>query len=197
LTLLPFEAQPPGDPTLAGAPPSFDCLVARYWGQVFGAAFRLMGDREDAEDQAQEVFLKVFRSLDTLHDPLTLGAWIMRITVNTCLDALDRRKRSPATVPLIPPASGSIEELRFADTREPTPEEALLGTEARAALLAALARLDARTREVLVLRDIEGHSYHEIGATLALGPSAVKMRIHRARAAFRQELRAVDPELAR
>jgi RNA polymerase sigma-70 factor (ECF subfamily) len=156
-----------------------------------------MGDREDAEDQAQEVFLKVFRSLNTLHDPLMLGAWIMRITINTCLDALDRRKRSPATVPLISPASGSIEEVRFADTREPTPEEALLRAEARAALLAALARLDARTREVLVLRDIEGHSYHEIGATLALGPSAVKMRIHRARAAFRQELQAVDPELVR
>jgi RNA polymerase sigma-70 factor (ECF subfamily) len=154
-----------------------------------------MGDRQDAEDLAQEVFLKVYQARDSLQDPNTLTAWIIRITRNTCYDAITYRSRRASTVSLTSHNSDRDEELRYTDARQPTPEEAALRAENQRALAATLARLDRRARQALALRDIEGHTYQEIGEMLALGPSAVKMRIRRARLAFRAELATVDPEL--
>ena len=76
---------------------AFEALVAQFKGRVFATAYRLMGDRNDAEDQAQEVFIKVYRGIKDLDDPSGVASWIYRITVNTCYDALGKRQRSPST----------------------------------------------------------------------------------------------------
>ncbi|MBD0373920.1 MAG: sigma-70 family RNA polymerase sigma factor, partial [Pyrinomonadaceae bacterium] len=77
---------------------AFEALVAQYKRSVFATAYRLMADRQEAEDQAQEVFLKIYRGIKSLKEPVTLTAWIQRITVNTCLDAMEKQKRRPPTI---------------------------------------------------------------------------------------------------
>ena len=154
-----------------------------------------MGNPQDAEDQAQEAFLKIYRGIRSLDEPATLTSWIYRITTNTCFDALNKRKRRPQTTPLAPPDDEGNEEPRDADTRTLSPEEAAMRAEARACLERTLSQLDEVGRTVLVLRDIEDRPYQEIAEILKLGLSAVKMRIHRAWLAFQQTLDKVCPGL--
>jgi RNA polymerase sigma-70 factor (ECF subfamily) len=174
---------------------AFERIVALYKERVFVTAYRLMGNHLDAEDQAQEVFLKVYRGINNLDDPATLTTWIYRITTNTCFDALSKQKRRPPTTPLAPPDREENEDSRYADTRSPSPEDVALQGEIRACLEQTLAGLDATGRAVLILRDIEDRPYQEIAEILSIGMSAVKMRIHRARLAFQQLLDTICPGL--
>jgi RNA polymerase sigma-70 factor (ECF subfamily) len=174
---------------------AFEQLVARYKAQVYRTAYRLMGNRHDAEDQAQEVFLKVYRSIHDLDDPATVTAWIYRITVNVCLDALDRQKRRPSMTPLTPAdADGEEQPGALADTTS-TPEEVALRRELQRCIKTVLAQLSAVERAALLLRDLEDRSYQEIADTLKVGLSAAKMRIHRARLAFHQVFERICADL--
>ncbi|NTW03025.1 MAG: RNA polymerase sigma factor [Oscillochloris sp.] len=173
---------------------AFEALVNRYKGHVFALAYRLMGDPQEAEDQAQEVFLKIYRGIARLDDPATLPAWITRITVNTCFDALEHRRRRPRTVPIDSPRLDTPAENTFIDTRAPTPEEAVLQAELRHCLERTLTKIEPSERVILILRDLEDRPYQEIADTLKLGLSAVKMRIHRARLTFQRLLEQVCPE---
>jgi len=175
----------------------FERLVRVYEARVYSLAFRMLGNRQDAEDVAQEVFLKVHRGIRTLEEPAMLTSWIYRITSNTCLDLLTTRKRRPQTQSLTPDNPDGDEEPRYVDARTLTPEQAALRRELYACLQAALTNLDPSGRAVLILRDVEGRPYQEIAAGLKLGLSAVKMRIHRARLAFQQLLDQVCPGVAR
>ncbi len=174
---------------------AFEALVAQFKGRVYATAYRLLGNRHDAEDQTQEVFIKVYRGIKDLSDPTTVVPWIYRITVNTCFDALDKRQRSPSTISTSPLTDAQSDAPEYADTRTATPEEAALRQELRACLEATLHQLDLPERAVLVLRDVEGRPYQEIAESLAVGLSAVKMRIHRARLAFQQLFERLCPEL--
>lgn len=176
---------------------AFEYLVMRYKGRVYATTYRLMGNHHEAEDQAQEVFIKVFRNLKTLHDPALLSAWITRIAINTCMDAIARQQRRPTMVPLAPIGhDGEVEEeTRYVDTHIPTPEEAVLRLEVRQCLEKAMLHLDGSAREALILRDVDDYSYQEIADILTIGLSAVKMRIHRARLSFQNALAKVCPEV--
>lgn len=181
---------------LPGETQAFEELVAAYQGRVYTIAYRLMGDRQEAEDQAQEIFLKVFRSIRRLDDPQACTAWISRIATNTCLDAIARRRRRPPTTPLTPIDEDGHEEPRYADTAQLTPEEHALREEVRRCLERTLATMEPEARATLILRDIEERPYQEIAESLALRMSAVKMRIHRARLRFQQLLADICPDLA-
>jgi RNA polymerase sigma-70 factor, ECF subfamily len=172
---------------------AFEQLVSTYKTQVFRTAYRLMRHHEDAEDLTQEVFLKVYRGIPTLTDPVTLPAWIQRITVNLCLDTLAKQKRRPS-VPL-PGGSDDDGDDHLSDTITTTPEAAALRNEVRHCIEAVLAQLGAVERVVLLLRDLEDRSYQEIADSLKTGLSATKMRIHRARLAFQQLFERLCPEL--
>jgi len=174
---------------------AFERIVGLYKDRVFVMAYRLMGNRDDAEDQAQEVFLKIYRGINDLDDPATLTAWIYRITTNTCFDALSKQKRRPQTTPLTPPDAEGNEQSRYADTRSPSPEEVVLRHEMRLCLEQTLAQLDSTGRAALILRDIEDRPYQEVAEILSIGLSAVKMRIHRARLTFQQLLDTICPGL--
>jgi RNA polymerase sigma-70 factor (ECF subfamily) len=176
---------------------AFEQLVALYKDRIFATAYRIMDHRQEAEDQTQEIFVKVYRHIRRLDDPATFNSWIYRIAANTCYDALTQQRRRPATQPLAPIMPDGDEEPRYADERIPTPEEAALRRELRRCLEAALAELDTIGRTALVLRDIEDRSYQEIADALAIGLSAVKMRVHRTRLAFQQMLDRVCPGVAR
>ena len=100
----------------------------------------------------RQVFIKVFRNLKTLHDPALLSAWITRIAINTCMDAIARQQRRPTMVPLAPIGhDGEVEEeTRYVDTHIPTPEEAVLRLEVRQCLEKAMLHLDGSAREALI-----------------------------------------------
>ncbi len=177
---------------------AFEQLIAQYKRRVYSVAYRMMGDQQEAEDQAQEAFLKIYRGIKSLDEPATLPAWITRITVNTCLDALARQKRRPQTTPLVEVTpDGEEQETRYADLDALSPEEVALRAEQRHCLEQTLKQMEIDASRMLVLRDVEDHSYQEIADKLSLGLSAVKMRIHRARIAFQRMLETVCPDLAR
>lgn len=174
-------------------PRAFEQLVRQYKGLVFKAAYRMMGNREDAEDQAQEVFLKIYRGISDLDDPTTLTTWIYRITMNTCLDALRKERRGGRMQPLFGSDQDEGEKSIYQDQHTPTPEETVLSSEIRRCLEETLGQLDPSSRAILVLRDVEDRPYDEIAKVLGIGLSAVKMRIHRTRLAFRQLLDRICP----
>jgi RNA polymerase sigma-70 factor (ECF subfamily) len=176
---------------------AFQALVRQLKGRVYATAYRLMGSREDAEDQAQEVFIKVYRGIQDLDDPATVTAWIYRLTVNTCFDALRKQGRSPNTTAAAPPSADRDEEPQVADPNVATPEEIALRRELHDCLEDVLQRLDPDERGVLVLRDVEDRPYQEIAETFAIGLGATKMRIHRARLAFQQLFERLCAELWR
>lgn len=128
-----------------------------------------------------------------LEDPATLPAWVQRVTINTCLDALSRRKRQPATTSLtVGDEEGETRD--YTNIRNPgaTAEQ----SELRRCLERTLAKLDPEARKVIVLRDVEDMSYEEIAGLLKIGLSALKMRIHRARLAAQKLLEQICPGLA-
>jgi RNA polymerase sigma-70 factor (ECF subfamily) len=174
---------------------AFQALVRQLKGRVYATAYRLMGSREDAEDQAQEVFIKVHRGIRDLDDPATVTAWIYRLTVNTCFDALRKQGRSANATAAAPLSADEDEELQVADPSVVTPEESALRRELHDCLEGVLQRLDPVERGALVLRDVEDRPYQEIAETLAIGLSATKMRIHRARLAFQQLFESLCAEL--
>ena len=176
---------------------AFEALVAQLKERVYATAYRLMGNREDAQDQAQEVFIKVYRGIKDLDDPATVTPWIYRLTVNTCFDALRKRERAPRTIPAAPPGAERDQEPGDVGADPATPEEAALRRELRECLEEVLRGLDPSERGVLVLRDVEGRPYQEIAETLAVGLGAVKMRIHRARLAFQRLFERLCPDLWR
>ncbi len=183
--------------TLPGDTYAFEQLVALFKQRVFSITYRMMGSTDEAEDQAQEVFLKVYRNIHSLSEPATFPAWITRIATNTCLDALTRQQRRPRTTPLEPIHDDGDSEVNIPDTRLPTPEDAALHQELRTCLEETLVNMEPTARAVIVLRDIEDRPYQEIADTLSLGLSAVKMRIHRARLLFQQVLERICPDAAK
>ncbi|HEY8285135.1 MAG TPA: RNA polymerase sigma factor [Chloroflexota bacterium] len=174
---------------------AFELLVKQCSGRVFAAAYRLMGNPHDADDVAQEVFIKVYHGIKTLADPATFTSWLYRITTNTCLDSLAKQKRAPKTTSLGREADNEDGAWEiYADDRTPTPEEAAVRADVRRCIKRTLAELGAIERAMIVLRDVEERSYQEIAEHLALGLSAVKMRIHRARLAFAHLIETICPD---
>lgn len=178
---------------------AFEVLIAQYQKQVFRTAYHLLGNQQDAEDAAQDVFLKVYRGIGALAEPATLPAWIHRITTNHCLNMLTRQRRRPTPTRLdgdndqdLPPG-GTIETLP--DTDAPTPEGTALSRELQQCIESVLAQLQPLERATLVLRDIEDRPYDEIAASLRVGLSAAKMRIRRARQAFQELFARICPDL--
>ena len=158
----------------------FRTLVARYRDQVINTAYRFLGDPHDAEDVAQEVFLKVYRGLPGFRATSSFSTWLYRITVNTCQNELRHRSRQPS---LLEP---DLEGLGIRLPTVPSAEQVTIAREQRDAIQDTLNRLSETDREALTLRDVQGLSYQEISAVLGIGLSAAKMRVRRARLAFRE-----------
>lgn len=182
---------------LPGDVSAFEALVALYKDRVYARIYYLVGNQQDAEDIAQDVFFKVYRGIKGLDDPAMFGAWIYRIATNTCYDALSKRKRQPAMMSLEPFDQALGEEPQAAASDTMDPQNVALQQEVRQCIEQTLSSIDLAGREVLILRDVEDRSYQEIADALAIGLSAVKMRIHRARLAFQRMLERVCPGLYR
>ena len=166
------------------AMPSWDELVRQHADRVYRLAYRLSGNQQDAEDLTQETFIRVFRSVQN-YQPGTFEGWLHRITTNLFLDMVRRRAR--IRMEALP------EDYDRVPADEPNPEQIYHDARLGPDLQAALDSLPPEFRAAVVLCDIEGLSYEEIGATLGVKLGTVRSRIHRGRQALRDYL-AAHPE---
>jgi RNA polymerase sigma-70 factor (ECF subfamily) len=160
--------------------PDWDEIAEQYGDLVFGMAFRLTGDRDEALDLAQDVFVRVYRNLDR-YRPGTFEGWLYRITKNLFLDRVRRGGR----VRLEPLPD---EEWRQPSESEPGPAETLEAGVLRSDLETALADLAPSFRTAVVMCDVQGLSYEEISDALGWPIGTVRSRIHRGRKALRTAL---------
>jgi len=168
-----------------GDPRAFEDLVIAYQHRVFGVALRMLGNRAEAEELAQEVFLRVHRAIGEFRGEAKLSTWLYAIASRLCLNRL---------------ASGERRMTRYGDealtrlaSREISPAEEVERSELETALHRAIAALSDERRMVVVLRDLEGLSYEEIAAALELELGTVRSRLHRARMDLREKLERFLP----
>ena len=159
---------------------AFEYLVAAYEKNVYNLALRMTGNPEDAEDMAQEAFLKAYSSLDSFRGDSKFSVWLYRIVSNVCLDFLRKQKKAQTFSLSMEDDDGEESELELPDTRR-LPEDELEKKLTRDAVQRGLAQLPEDARQILLLREIQGLSYEEIGEALGLEPGTVKSRIFRAR----------------
>lgn len=159
--------------------PAWADIVRDHGDRVYRLAYRLAGNQHDAEDITQETFIRVFRSLSS-YQPGSFEGWIHRITTNVFLDMVRRRQR--IRMEALP------EETDRIAGSEPSPEQAFDAANLDPDLQAALDELLPEFRAAVVLCDVEGLSYEEIGQTLGVKLGTVRSRIHRGRQALRAGL---------
>ncbi|GFG70356.1 ECF RNA polymerase sigma factor SigE [Mycolicibacter senuensis] len=162
------------------AMPSWDELVRQHADRVYRLAYRLSGNQQDAEDLTQDTFIRVFRSLHN-YQAGTFEGWLHRITTNLFLDMVRRRGR--VRMEALPE-----DMLARVPADEPDPEQIYHDARLDPDLQAALDSLAPDFRAAVVLCDIEGLSYEEVGATLGVKLGTVRSRIHRGRQALRDYL---------
>jgi RNA polymerase sigma-70 factor (ECF subfamily) len=167
------------DAASSWTPPSWDEVVREHADRVYRLAYRLTGNAHDAEDLTQETFIRVFRSLAS-YQPGTFEGWLHRITTNLFLDMVRRRSRLRM--------EGLPDDTDRLPGGGPDPEQVYSETHLDPVLQASLDELAPEFRAAVVLCDIEGLSYEEIGATLGVKLGTVRSRIHRGRAALRESL---------
>ena len=164
----------------SGEADAFEELVKAHEKPVYNLALRLVGNPQDAEDMAQEAFLKVYRSLPEFRGESKFSVWLYRIVSNVCLDHLRRQGRRPASSLTTEDEDGEEQQWDVPDESQ-SPERLLEQKLTREAVQRGLETLPADQRQILLLREIRGMSYEEIGQTLDLEPGTVKSRIFRAR----------------
>ena len=163
---------------------SFETLYELYHSRVLRYLWQLCGSHEEAEELAQEAFVKAYIGLLTFRGECSAATWLFRIARNAYLDSL----RRPAGTPVDPAAW-----LRIPDsTGEGDPVQRYAAGEQRALIARALGELPEVQRSVLLLRDAEGLAYVEIADVLGLSVAAVRIRLFRARNAFREIYRQLD-----
>jgi RNA polymerase sigma-70 factor (ECF subfamily) len=167
---------------------AFTELVRAWQGRVFGLTYRMLGDRGEAEDLSQEVFVTVFKAIDSFRGDSRLGTWILRIATNHChnrLKYLTRRHHK---------RKRDIDDVHEVIVDHPLsqppqqPERALEGAQLGRLVHEGLQQLDEDHRVVLILRDIEQLSYTEIAEILEVAEGTVKSRLFRARTSLRDRI---------
>jgi RNA polymerase sigma-70 factor (ECF subfamily) len=155
---------------------AFDLLVETYQDRVYDLAYRITGHHADAQDAAQDAFVKAYLALRAFRSDASFLTWLHRIAVNAALDAI--RRRPPTKSDVADPAGASCDPL--ADRAE--------RVETRERIHRAIAALPAEQRAVIVLRDVQGWSYEEIAAIVEIPVGTVRSRLARGREALRSAL---------
>lgn len=170
---------------------AFRELVETYRDRVFNMTFRMLGNREEAEDVSQEVFITVFKSIDSFRGDAKFSTWLYRVTANHCKNRIKylarRHDRSKSEfderIDRNAAAGGTT-----APSEIRRPDQQVEGAETAAMVQRLIAELDEDHRVLIVLRDIEELSYEEICQITDLPEGTVKSRLHRARQALRKKI---------
>jgi RNA polymerase sigma-70 factor, ECF subfamily len=176
---------------MAGNTDAFDHFVDLYYGKVFRYSYAMCGQREDAEEVAQETLMKVFENLGQLREPERLKPWVFRIAKNTCLTKRRKSVFAPdhelSLDELRPNKDGEAGRIEIADWSA-LPETLASDSELHHALHTAVQELPDLYRATFLLRDVEGLSTEEAASVLGVTADVVKTRLHRARLALRKHL---------
>src|SRR5258705_2566069 len=169
---------------LKGDQSAWDQIVKQYWRKVFNVAYKFVGKHDAAEDLAQDIFLKIFKALDTSDRRRNFQTWLISVSRNLCIDHYRSVRKERETID------------RDVDANELTPASPLVSPIAaleqrdRVALLRqALAQLPATLRTAVVMRDLQELSYQEIATRLDLPEGTVKSRINRGRTELARQVR--------
>ncbi|MEK6798866.1 MAG: sigma-70 family RNA polymerase sigma factor [Planctomycetota bacterium] len=175
-----------------GETEAFSALVWKYQDRLFNTCWRICGNLEDARELTQEAFLKAFEGLATFRQEAGFYTWIYRVAVNLALShrrtAGRRRTVSLEAAASVQGAQAAELVRRVRENENDEPGRPAGDAELHGAIARALQALDDEHRAVVVLRDLEGFDYQEIGEILEIPPGTVKSRLHRARMALREVL---------
>ncbi len=165
---------------------AFEQLILGYEKFVYAIAYRMLPNSEDAKDISQEVLIKIYKNLHEFSNITYFKSWVARITTNTCIDELRKRRRKEA-VSLDETKDGE-EGLKIIQipSKESTPEESAIESEKQKELVSAIHKLSHDYKTLIVLRDIQGMSYNEIAEVTNSNLGTVKSRLSRARRRLKQ-----------
>lgn len=171
-------------------PGAFAELVERYWTRVFGRFYRRLGDRQEAEDLAQEVFLRVYRHRHRYQPQAKFGTWLFHISQNLARNALRSRRRRPCKRlgALASPEGESFLADQVPADREEAPSRPMERAELAGAVRAAVSHLADRQRTAMELHQFQDRSHAEIAAEMHMSPKAAKSLLYRARNQLRASL---------
>jgi RNA polymerase sigma-70 factor (ECF subfamily) len=170
---------------------AFDALVLKYQHKLVKLVMRYVRNPAEAEDIAQEAFIKAYRALPQFRGDSAFYTWLYRIAINTAKNAVVSRDRSPIEYDLDRHNSDESYEMQGRMKDSETPEGLVLTDEIRSTVNAAIDALPEDLRTAIVLRELEGLSYEEIAATMDCPVGTVRSRIFRAREAIDRRLREV------
>jgi len=172
----------------SGVTDCYDVLVERYKVRLFNYLYRLTGNRDDAEEIAQEAFVKAYIHADKYKTIARFSTWLYTIATNLVRNRVRSRSRAPQLVSLWTRGFGDSDEERVLDIEDTgrTPDETINDAELSSVINRAIAKIPEKYRESFVLREINELSYEEIAAVTGLKLGTVRSRINRARNYFRQ-----------
>jgi RNA polymerase sigma factor (sigma-70 family) len=172
---------------LSGDQAAWEAVVRQHWRKVFNVAYKFVGKHDEAEDLAQDIFLKIFKALDTFDRRANFQTWIISIARNLCIDHYRSVRKERETIARevdageLTPASGDV-----------GPDGVLEQSDLRALLQRALEKLPVSLRTAVVLRDLQELSYQEIADRLRLPEGTVKSRINRGRLELARQIRRIQ-----
>jgi RNA polymerase sigma-70 factor (ECF subfamily) len=173
---------------------AFDEIVQLYGDKVFSLVYRMLGNRHEAEDVAQEVFITVFKTVDGFRGEAKFSTWLLRIAANQSKNRIKYLSRRPTDGGEVEDAlqlragSGTGTPAPVMQAQIEGPDVLMEAAELEALMQRAIAALDEEHRLLVILRDVEELSYQEIGEITALPEGTIKSRLHRARMAIKEEL---------
>src|SRR4030042_1740590 len=164
---------------------AFEEIVLRYQNRIYNLCIYMLGNIHEAEDVAQDTFIKAYQNLNKFKPDSSLHTWLYRIAVNTCIDY----KRKPFFESLFKSSKEGDEFVADHPSYSPSPERLYESEQIGKAIHLALGRLSEKLRTVIVLKEIEGLSYGEIAEVLGVSIGTVKSRISRAREELKELLK--------
>ena len=174
-----------------GRPGAFEAIVRAHQDRVYAFCSRMLSDREEAMDAAQDVFLSAYRNLSGFRGDASLSTWLLKIAANRCLNAIRRRATRAGKETNFSGMGGDDGDEPFFEPRgrdEDRPDRIVEERELGTILLRALGRIDPESRSLVLLSDVEGLSYEELADAAGLPLGTVKSKLHRARMALRKLL---------
>lgn len=167
----------------SGDPAAFNRLMEMHEKRMYAVALRMFGNREDAQDSLQEAMLRVYRSIGGFKGQSSFGTWVYRITMNTCLDEIRRKKNKQSA------SLDNMLDQGWAPTDEgASPEKRVMQQEMLKSIAQSIQELPEDMRSAIIMRDVHGYSYEEIADTLNVNVGTIKSRISRGREKLREKL---------
>lgn len=164
---------------------AFNELMSAHERRMYAVAMRMFGNREDAEDCLQDAMIRIYRAISGFKFQSSFATWVYRVTMNTCLDELRKRKNRQSTS-----LDGLLDAGWMPTDAQDTPEQHALRAEVRSSIYAFIRELPEDMRAAVVLRDVHGMSYEDIATALDTNVGTVKSRISRGREKLREKIMA-------